>query len=214
MISLLFKHRPYKDPCNKLLDAALHLYTGKGFRETSVLEVVEQARVSKTTFYHFFKSKEDLLIQLFQSLLEEVLQEVKRTAELETHIAHKSFAGIRRYLEICNDHRPIARLLLVSSSGLSPAIEEVRREAHVEFATFIYESVRAEPNQMKRLSDDQIHTAAQAMVGAINEVVIHKIIVEKKENIDELAQLLNRIVVGTFTMLSDNQWSFKGGMRL
>ncbi|QDI92042.1 TetR/AcrR family transcriptional regulator [Salicibibacter halophilus] len=210
MISLLYHHQPYEDPQNKILAAALHLYTGKGFRETSVLEVVERARVSKTTFYHFFNSKEDLLIQLFQSLLEEVLKEVKQTAALETHIAHKSFAGIRRYLQICNDHRPVARLLLVSSSGLSPEVEEVRHKAHVEFATFIYESVRAEPNQMKRLSDDQIHTAAQAMVGAINEVVIHKIIVEDKKDIEELAQLLNRIAVGTFTMLAE----FKGGMRL
>ncbi|QQK78705.1 TetR/AcrR family transcriptional regulator [Salicibibacter cibi] len=214
MISLLFHHQSYKDPQNKLLDAALHLYTGKGFRETSVLEVVERARVSKTTFYHFFNSKEDLLVQLFQSLLEEVLQEVRRTAELETHIAHKSFAGIRRYLEICNDHRPVARLLLVSSAGLSSAVEEVRHKAHVEFAIFIYESVRVEIEQEGLVSDDQIHTAAQAMVGAINEVVIHKIIVENKKNIDELAHLLNHIAIGAFTMLAENQMSFKGGMRL
>ncbi|WP_375162190.1 TetR family transcriptional regulator [Fictibacillus sp. WQ 8-8] len=34
-----------------MLYAALHLFTSKGFKETSVLEIVETARVSKTTFY-------------------------------------------------------------------------------------------------------------------------------------------------------------------
>jgi AcrR family transcriptional regulator len=214
MESLLFTDKVLTKPQDRLLYAALMLYTDKGFRETTVLDIVECARVSKTTFYNFFKSKEELLAHLFQSLLEEVLVEVNLATQREKQMTDKALAGIKRYLEICMHHRPVAQLLLVSSVGVSPAVEEVRYRAHVQFAEFIYRIVRNELDQTDTASDDQIHIFAQAMVGAINEVVVQKVIrSEKQTDIELLARLLTRIVVGSFNLLINDD-IVKGGMRL
>lgn len=44
----------------KLLNAAMKLMLAKGFTATSVDEICAKARATKGSFFHFFKSKEDL----------------------------------------------------------------------------------------------------------------------------------------------------------
>ncbi|WP_141201604.1 TetR/AcrR family transcriptional regulator [Paludifilum halophilum] len=186
---------------DKMLYAALHLFTSKGFKETSILEIVEQAHVSKTTFYHSFKSKEDLLVALCKQLAEEIISEVETAVQPEKKMAYKAYTGIRRYIEICITRSTVAQLLLVASVGVSQAVEEVRREAHQRFAELIYQTVQAQiPDSV---SDEEIRVVSQAMVGAINEVVVQNLMESDQDvDLDRLARLLNRIVVGSFVNLS------------
>src|SRR5215467_9157837 len=51
---------------HRLLDAALQLFAELGFHDTSVDEVVAQARTSKSAFYEHFESKEDCFRVLLQ----------------------------------------------------------------------------------------------------------------------------------------------------
>jgi len=48
----------------RLLSAALLIMSERGYNDTSVDQVVAQARTSKTTFYEFFDSKEDCVRDL------------------------------------------------------------------------------------------------------------------------------------------------------
>ncbi|MCE1227092.1 MAG: TetR/AcrR family transcriptional regulator, partial [Geobacteraceae bacterium] len=44
----------------RLLDAALQLFSTKGYAATSVRELVEAAGVTKPVLYYYFKNKEGL----------------------------------------------------------------------------------------------------------------------------------------------------------
>ena len=44
----------------KLLDSAFSLFTEKGFKDTSIQEIVDHAGVAKGTFYLYFKDKYDI----------------------------------------------------------------------------------------------------------------------------------------------------------
>jgi AcrR family transcriptional regulator len=48
----------------KLFDAALELFTTKGFHDTSISNIVRKAGLAKGTFYLYFKDKYDLRNQL------------------------------------------------------------------------------------------------------------------------------------------------------
>jgi AcrR family transcriptional regulator len=199
MMLLLLTEMP-SDAREKLLYAGLHLFTSKGFKETSVLEIVEQAHVSKTTFYQHFRTKEELLVSLFQQLADEIIEEVKQAIDKEKKVTYKAYAGIHRYMELCVTRRVAAKLLLLASVGVSQAVEKVRREAHQRFAELMFQTVQSEIP--KTVSSEQIRIVSQAMVGAVNEVVIQNLIESgKEEALDQLARLLNRIVVGSFAHL-------------
>lgn len=69
----------------KLLDTAFHLFTTKGFEETSVSDITKEANVGKGTFYLYFKNKQDLEARLISH----------RAAELFQHAAE----AVHRYPE-------------------------------------------------------------------------------------------------------------------
>ena len=48
----------------RLLEAALHLFTTRGYAATTVREIVEAAGVSKPVLYYYFKNKEGIYLEL------------------------------------------------------------------------------------------------------------------------------------------------------
>lgn len=185
----------------KILFAGLTLYTTKGFKNSSVLDVVELARVSKTTFYQQFSSKEDLMANLVDTLAAEILKEVKTSIAEEQSIAYKAYAGIRRYTEICFTDLKVANLLLVESVGISQDVEKVRTKAHRQFADLIFQTVQG--LLPTNVPQEEMLIVSQAMVGAINEVIVQNYNEQGNQlNFDRVARLLNRIVLGAFINLS------------
>ncbi|MCK6255609.1 TetR/AcrR family transcriptional regulator [Fictibacillus sp. KIGAM418] len=201
MMNVLFVTEMPTEARDKMLYAALQLYTVKGYKETSVLEIVELARVSKTTFYQSFGSKEELLAALCTQLAEEIIADVDAAVQREEKISEKAYAGIRRYIEICEMKSSAAKLLLIDSVGVSLTVENVRREAYRRFASLLYNTVQG--TMPASVPDQEVLVVSQAMVGAVNEVVIQTLFESDIElDLDRLARLLNRIVVGAYVNLS------------
>ncbi|WP_203920022.1 TetR/AcrR family transcriptional regulator [Rugosimonospora africana] len=53
----------------RVLDAAVELFAEQGFDATSVQEVVERAQVTKGAMYHYFRSKDALLYEIYHELI-------------------------------------------------------------------------------------------------------------------------------------------------
>lgn len=199
---LLFVEKMPEDARKKMFYAALELFTGNGFKETSVLEIVEKARVSKTTFYQHFSGKEALLVSLFQRLADEIVEEIERAIQPEQRISEKAHAGIHRYIEICTKKRKVSRLLLVSAVGVCQEVEHIRREAHHRLARLIFHTVHdVVPEE---IPEEELRIVSQAMIGAINEVVVQSLMEsDESVNHERLAETLNRLVAGSFINLSE-----------
>lgn len=66
----------------KILNAAWKLFEEKGYEETTVDEIIEATQTSKGTFYHYFKSKEDLL-SLFSYIFDERYEELSKKLDVD-----------------------------------------------------------------------------------------------------------------------------------
>ena len=154
----------------RLLEAALQLFSELGFHDTSVDEVVAQARTSKSAFYEHFESKEDC----FRVLLDQeggALVGAVRTAAAEGSGAReRTRLGITAFVQTCARRSRVARLLLVESVGLSPSIEAVRRRLHADFAGLTEAEVRyAQEHGDQSLAGIDPWVYGRAVVGAVNE---------------------------------------------
>lgn len=54
---------------DRLIDAAMNLFWEKGYANTSMSDLLGAAKANSGSFYHFFKSKEDLLVAVLDKYL-------------------------------------------------------------------------------------------------------------------------------------------------
>src|SRR5260370_17807378 len=78
------------------MDAAIKVFAERGFHTATVAEIARGAGVADGTIYLYFKSKDDLLLRLFDEKMTELL-EAARSA-----IAHETTqpARLRPYLQL------------------------------------------------------------------------------------------------------------------
>ena len=69
----------------EILQAAVHQFSQKGFYSTSVQDIANDCGISKATIYKFFKSKEDLLVELVKYFNYKIFKTVN-TLEFEDNL--------------------------------------------------------------------------------------------------------------------------------
>lgn len=87
----------------QLLGCAQMLFFTKGFEDTTVQDILKVAGVSKGGFYHHFKSKEDLLFGVLDTMVEGVLSQLKDAANDEKapalDLLHRFLQSRAKYLK-------------------------------------------------------------------------------------------------------------------
>jgi TetR/AcrR family transcriptional regulator, cholesterol catabolism regulator len=66
-----------EDTKTKLVNAALFLFEKNGYSGTSISEILERAGLTKGAFYHYFQSKEDVLVLIHEDYLSREIQNIK-----------------------------------------------------------------------------------------------------------------------------------------
>lgn len=64
----------------RVVDAAAQLFLGGSFHKTGIAEICAVAHVNKGTFYHFFASKLDLLLEVIERYAADVEQQFAQVA--------------------------------------------------------------------------------------------------------------------------------------
>jgi len=155
----------------RIADAALDLFATRGYNATSVEDVVERARMSKSAFYEFFTSKEhcfrDLLSEEGGALIHDVLTSA---AAGRDHHERLRF-GITTFVHSCFERSSVARLLIVESVGLSEGVDDVRHELQGRFADAVGEEVRHAMAHDPFYADKDPRVFGRAVVGAVSDAV-------------------------------------------
>src|SRR5271170_1772600 len=71
------------DPRHRLLDAGLKLFADRGYAGTGVLDIAEEAKVTKPTLYYYFENKEGLFQALVDQAMDERLRLMRQAAPME-----------------------------------------------------------------------------------------------------------------------------------
>jgi AcrR family transcriptional regulator len=157
----------------RILDAVAHCFAERGYHDTSVDQVVSHARSSKSAFYACFPNKETAFAALLEREGERLLRAVEDAVVAEPDPRRRARAGITTFVTDCAQHQAIARILLVESVGISPAIEERRQALHRRFAGLIKVEAEAARAAGTPATSVDLDVLSFALVGAINEAVVH-----------------------------------------
>ncbi|WP_312431046.1 TetR/AcrR family transcriptional regulator [Lacrimispora sp.] len=93
----------------KILDAALKLFTEKGYEQTTILDIVgEMGSLTRGAFYHHFKSKEEV----FFALTDRLFNDVEPFEKIKKHTNLNGLDKLKLVLQIINESEEYAELQL------------------------------------------------------------------------------------------------------
>lgn len=125
----------------RLLAAAVRLFAEHGFDGVSVQQIVEAAQVTKGGLYHYFDSKQDLLHEIYRSLIRRQLVDLERILAADLDPAATVRAVIRELVTSTAEHIDEAKVFAREMHRLDPdrlaAVRADRRRYHVAFREII-----------------------------------------------------------------------------
>ncbi|WP_433502835.1 TetR/AcrR family transcriptional regulator [Pseudonocardia halophobica] len=133
----------------RVLSTSAEIFSRRGFRATSMNEIAAAVGLSKPTLYHYFRSKEELLVRLYSDVLDESLVLGRATVAA----AGSPFAAIRdliasRVAYTCR-HQALLKVCFEEEHELPQelAAEVLQRRRNFEnlFATALREHLDAYP---------------------------------------------------------------------
>ncbi|MEM9491791.1 MAG: TetR/AcrR family transcriptional regulator, partial [Myxococcota bacterium] len=125
------------DKRERILDAAEKIFAENGFYNARVAQIARAAGVADGTIYLYFKSKDDLLISLFESRMERVNQNLYRAANTAERPADKLLAVIRTHLEMVRTSPREAEVLTIELRQSSKFMKEYSNPRFGEFLKVI-----------------------------------------------------------------------------
>lgn len=163
-----------RDPENtkeRILDAALDVFSRKGYHDARMDEIVDESHTSKGSIYFHFPNKERLFLALVDKLADLLERRVTDAIREHDKGMAKVEAALEAVLETFGRYRRPAKVLLVQASGLGPAFEQKRQDVNDRFARLI-EGYLIEAIEVGDIRPVDTDVVAYAWMGAIYQLVI------------------------------------------
>ncbi|MEH7114856.1 TetR/AcrR family transcriptional regulator [Neobacillus niacini] len=79
---------------DKITEHSIRLFEKKGFKETSIQDIVDSMGVTKGTFYYYFSSKEELLMDIHLGYIDNLLEKQRHIVETNSSYKEKLFETV------------------------------------------------------------------------------------------------------------------------
>src|SRR6516165_710089 len=146
-----------------LADAALRLFTAKGFDATTLEELAEEAEVSRSTFFRFFPAKEAAAIEAEAELWAAYLAALagRDLSGPVLRELHQTLAGAVAGLDPGWDQRFLAtRRLIAAEPALLRYVEHYRARVREQIVAILAARLRLDPDDLR------LHVLAELVMTA------------------------------------------------
>lgn len=130
----------------RILRSAIKLYGQRGYRNTSVKAVCDEAGLTERYFYESFSNSEQLLHECFLTIEHGLLQRMREVANREGgNVLERARAGLLVYLEHIKQDPATARVFLLELANVSSASEALVSASLDRFGSLLMEVLGADP---------------------------------------------------------------------
>ncbi|MFF9091060.1 TetR/AcrR family transcriptional regulator [Streptomyces sp. NPDC014991] len=94
----------------RIQDVALELFVEQGYEKTSLREIAERLDVTKAALYYHFKTKEEIIVSLFEDLTQPI-EDLIEWGRQQPHTLRTKREIVRRYSEALSGAEPLFRFM-------------------------------------------------------------------------------------------------------
>ena len=171
----------------KLLQAAAKVISTKGYNDSSIKDITEEAKVSVGSFYSYFSNKEDVLLALYDEIANMHFQMAKIVgSNCEVKGAKRLACIISSLVYVQAKNPELVLILLLKTISINKTFENKHTEIINTIKNVvmpIFEGMKK--NNMIEIIDVEITTIS--FIYSINGVMLAYIMDENQKNIDDVA---------------------------
>jgi len=161
---------PRRSTMERILDAALEVFSENGFHHATVDEIAERADVGKGTLYRYFANKETLFNELVRLRLEELEGTAVAIWDERDDVLTMISKYLRIYFEFFDKNQHLYRVIVQERPDVSDQVQDLylkkvmRRTPHLKRK--IYEAT-----QQGELKDVDFQTVFYGVMGFVHGVI-------------------------------------------
>ena len=164
------------DKRRQILDAAVEVFARTGFHKSRVSDVAKAARVADGTIYLYFKSKDEILLSIFEDAMSEMISGV----EAELASIDDPFDKLRTFaayhMRLVEERRSVAKVLQVELRLSHTFMREYKPSKLKQYMDIIGRIVTEGQERGMMRSDANPIIIRRALFGALDEIAMQWIL--------------------------------------
>ena len=125
------------DKHSKIIDAAIKVFSRKGFYSARISDIAKEAQVADGTIYLYFNNKYDILISLFEEEIGKIILEVKLLIEQESDPCEMLRIFAHHHLRMMEEKRELAEVLQMELRQCNKFMREYRNTKFIEYVDIV-----------------------------------------------------------------------------
>jgi AcrR family transcriptional regulator len=163
-----------------ILEAMIRVVGRKGYKLTSVADVIEEAGTSRTTFYKHFEDKHECFLAAYDMLVERVVDEVVANCNGQQSWLDRVRTGLTTLVELFALDPALARTAIVEVAAAGADARQRHWNAINRFTEFLEDG--KELADGRELPDNIALMAA----GAVSGLIFDELLTGRAERLPEL----------------------------
>jgi len=160
------------DKRQRILQAAVKVFARKGYFAAKVAEIARKADVADGTIYLYFKSKDDVLISLFERRMQQVNDTLRTAVAKHKSPRDQLRAFIQAYLQLVHDEPSAAEVLTIELRQSSKFMKEYENPEFADFLRMLGGIIAAAQDKGELTSGIPPHVAARMIFGMLDELAL------------------------------------------
>ncbi|MCG1028182.1 helix-turn-helix transcriptional regulator [Virgibacillus halodenitrificans] len=180
-----------------LLLAGMKLFAQKGYHQTSIQEIANEAGVSKGAFYIYFQSKEDFITTVFSHFYTQIKEKMTEVDEKKQHPRENLANQIAVLTEYIASYKDLITMHLRENISIGENTDKIIKEMKLQNFYWMKDKITAiYGSKLDDLLIDTIIQLEGLLNGYLKWMVIDNIQVDKNEIGPFIIRRLDEIVQG------------------
>lgn len=150
-----------------ILKSAAKLFAAKGYPSTSIVDLAEACNSSRGALYHYFESKEQILLAILETHLETVLDELKAIASQQQDAVENLRALVRR-LMLLNSQNQAEQITLLNETNQLDEAARARIAGQQREIVELFVAALSRLDAQKRMTPAKRKAYGMMLLGALN----------------------------------------------
>lgn len=179
----------------RIIDAAIKVFSKKGFYNAKVADVAREADVADGTIYLYFKNKDDLLISIFEHSMDYFFQQVGDRLNEITDPKEKLKKFIELHLTLVQKNQDLTQVLQIELRSSNKFMTEYKAEKFFQYLRLVENIIIEGQSQGLFRKDINAQIAKRVVFGAIDELALEWVLNKKQRHtMEDVAQQLFTIL--------------------